>query len=207
MLRSLMLAATLAFAGAAIADEAGPAAPKAEDKPASAKSAENPRVLLKTSMGDITVELFQKEAPVSTRNFLAYVDKKFYDGTIFHRVINGFMIQGGGFDKTMRQKGTLDSIENEATNGLKNKRGTLAMARTMDPHSATSQFFINVVDNPALDFTSPADGRTWGYAVFGRVVEGMDVVDAIKAVPTGMKNGMADVPESPVEILSATLIK
>ena len=206
MLRSLIAVLALALAGPAVAEEAKPA-PKAEAKPAAAKPAENPRVLLKTSMGDITIELFQKEAPVSTRNFLAYVDKKFYDGTIFHRVINGFMIQGGGFDKTMRQKGTLDSIENEATNGMKNKRGTLAMARTMDPHSATSQFFINVVDNPALDFTSPADGRTWGYAVFGRVVEGMDVVDAIKAVPTGMKNGMADVPESPIEIVSATLVK
>lgn len=206
MLRSLIAVLALALAGPAVAEEAKPA-PKAEAKPAAAKPAENPRVLLKTSMGDITIELFQKEAPVSTRNFLAYVDKKFYDGTIFHRVINGFMIQGGGFDKNMRQKGTLAAIENEATNGMKNKRGTLAMARTMDPHSATSQFFINVVDNPALDFTSPADGRTWGYAVFGRVVEGMDVVDAIKAVPTGMKNGMADVPESPIEIVSATLVK
>jgi cyclophilin family peptidyl-prolyl cis-trans isomerase len=206
MLRSLIAVLALALAGPIAAEEAKPA-PKAEAKPAAAKPAENPRVLLKTSMGDITIELFQKEAPVSTRNFLAYVDRKFYDGTIFHRVINGFMIQGGGFDKTMRQKGTLDSIENEAMNGMKNKRGTLAMARTMDPHSATSQFFINVVDNPALDFTSPADGRTWGYAVFGRVVEGMDVVDAIKAVPTGMKNGMADVPETPVEIVSATRVE
>jgi cyclophilin family peptidyl-prolyl cis-trans isomerase len=207
MLRSLMLAATLAFAGAALADEAKPAASKAEAKPAAAKPAENPRVLIKTSMGDITVELFQKEAPVTVKNFLDYVDEKFYDGTIFHRVINGFMIQGGGFDKTLRQKATRNPIENEATNGMKNKRGTLAMARTMDPHSATSQFFINVVDNPSLDFTSPADGRSWGYAVFGRVVDGMDVVDAIKAVPTGMKNGMADVPETPVEILSARRVE
>jgi cyclophilin family peptidyl-prolyl cis-trans isomerase len=206
MLRSLIAVLALALAGPAVAEEAKPA-PKAEAKPAAAKPAENPRVLIKTSMGDITVELFQKEAPVSTRNFLTYVDKKFYDGTIFHRVINGFMIQGGGFDKNLRQKGTLDPIENEATNGMKNKRGTLAMARTMDPHSATSQFFINVVDNPALDFVSPADGRTWGYAVFGRVVDGMDVVDAIKAVPTGMKNGMADVPVTPVEIISATRIE
>jgi cyclophilin family peptidyl-prolyl cis-trans isomerase len=206
MLRSLIAVLALALAGPAVAEETKPA-PKAEAKPAAAKPAENPRVLIKTSMGDIIVELFQKEAPVSTRNFLTYVDKKFYDGTIFHRVINGFMIQGGGFDKNLRQKGTLDSIENEATNGMKNKRGTLAMARTMDPHSATSQFFINVVDNPALDFVSPADGRTWGYAVFGRVVDGMDVVDAIKAVPTGMKNGMADVPVTPVEIISATRIE
>jgi len=206
MLRFLIAVLALALAGPAVAEEAKPA-PKAEAKPADAKPAENPRVLIKTSMGDITVELFQKEAPVSTRNFLTYVDKKFYDGTIFHRVINGFMIQGGGFDKNLRQKGTLDPIENEATNGLKNKRGTLAMARTMDPHSATSQFFINVVDNPSLDFVSPADGRTWGYAVFGRVVDGMDVVDAIKAVPTGMKNGMADVPVTPVEIISATRIE
>jgi cyclophilin family peptidyl-prolyl cis-trans isomerase len=207
MLRSLMLAATLAFAGAAIADEARPAAPKAEAKPAAAKPAENPRVLIKTSMGDITVELFQKEAPVTVKNFLDYVDEKFYDGTIFHRVISGFMIQGGGFDKNLRQKGTRNAIENEATNGMKNKRGTLAMARTMDPHSATSQFFINVVDNPSLDFSSPADGRTWGYAVFGRVVEGMDVVDAIKAVPTTMRNGMGDVPETPVEIVSARRVE
>jgi cyclophilin family peptidyl-prolyl cis-trans isomerase len=207
MLRSLMLAATLAFAGAAIADEATPAAPKAEAKPAAAKPAENPRVLIKTSMGDITVELFQKEAPVTVKNFLDYVDENFYDGTIFHRVISGFMIQGGGFDKNLRQKGTRNAIENEATNGMKNKRGTLAMARTMDPHSATSQFFINVVDNPSLDFSSPADGRTWGYAVFGRVVEGMDVVDAIKAVPTTMRNGMGDVPETPVEIVSARRVE
>jgi cyclophilin family peptidyl-prolyl cis-trans isomerase len=206
MLRSLIAVVALALAGPSIAEEAKPT-PKADPKPAAAAPAENPRVLLKTSMGNITIELFKKEAPVSTRNFLAYVDKKFYDATIFHRVINGFMIQGGGFDKSMRQKGTLDTIENEATNGMKNMRGTLAMARTGDPHSATSQFFINVVDNPALDFTSPADGRTWGYAVFGKVVEGMDVVDAIKAVPTGMKNGMNDVPETTVEILSATRVE
>ena len=206
MLRSLLAVFALATTGPVAAQDAKPA-PKTESKPAAESPAANPRVLLKTSMGDITIELFQKEAPVSTRNFLAYVDKKFYDGTIFHRVINGFMIQGGGFDKDMRQKGTLDSIENEATNGMKNKRGTLAMARTGDPHSATSQFFINVVDNPALDFTSPADGRTWGYAVFGQVIEGMDVVDAIKAVPTGMKNGMGDVPQTTVEIISATRVE
>jgi cyclophilin family peptidyl-prolyl cis-trans isomerase len=206
MLRSMLAVLALALTGPVVAEEAKPA-PKPESKPAAETPDANPRVLLKTSMGNITIELFQKEAPVSTRNFLAYVDKKFYDATIFHRVINGFMIQGGGFDKTMRQKGTLDAIENEATNGMKNKRGTLAMARTGDPHSATSQFFINVVDNPALDFTSPADGRTWGYAVFGQVVDGMDVVDAIKAVPTGMKNGMGDVPETTVEIVSATRVE
>jgi cyclophilin family peptidyl-prolyl cis-trans isomerase len=153
-------------------------------------------ITLKTSKGDITVELFAKEAPVTVANFLAYVDSGFYKGTIFHRVINGFMIQGGGFTKDMRQKETSAPIKNEAANGLKNTRGTLAMARTSDPNSATAQFFINVVDNGRLDFKSP-DPRGIGYCVFGKVVSGMEAVDAIKAVRTGGQ----DVPTETIEIL------
>ena len=159
---------------------------------------ENPMVILKTSKGDITIELFEKEAPVTVANFLKYVDSGFYKGTIFHRVINGFMIQGGGFTKDMNQKPTNPPIKNEAANGLKNTRGTLAMARTSDPNSATAQFFINVVDNGFLDFKSP-DARGIGYCVFGKVVSGMEAVDAIKAVRTGQQ----DVPVETIEILDA----
>ena len=159
---------------------------------------ENPMVILKTSKGDITIELFEKEAPVTVANFLKYVDSGFYKGTIFHRVINGFMIQGGGFTKDMNQKPTNPPIKNEAANGLKNTRGTLAMARTSDPSSATAQFFINVVDNGFLDFKSP-DPRGIGYCVFGKVVSGMEAVDAIKAVRTGQQ----DVPVETIEILDA----
>lgn len=178
----------------------------AADGPKTAPKITNPQVLIKTSMGEITVELFARESPKTVANFLQYVDAEFYDGTIFHRVIAGFMIQGGGFDATMKQKPTLASVENEAINALKNLRGTLAMARTNDPNSATSQFFINVADNASLDFVSPADGRTWGYAVFGKVTAGMEVVDAIRAVPTGMAGGMGDVPTTPVEITAISRI-
>lgn len=155
-------------------------------------------VLLHTSRGDIKAEIFTEQAPVSAANFLQYVDDKFYDGTIFHRVIDGFMIQGGGFTKDLQQKPTRGPIKNEAGNGLKNDRGTLAMARRGDPDSATSQFFINVVNNDSLNCPRP-DG--YGYAVFGKVVEGMDIVDQIKAVPTGVRNGMGDVPVEPVEVI------
>ena len=158
----------------------------------------NPMVTLKTSKGDIVIELFTKEAPLTVANFLQYVDDGFYTGTIFHRVINGFMIQGGGFTKDMNQKPTNPPIKNEAANGLKNTRGTLAMARTSDPSSATAQFFINVVDNGFLDFKSP-DPRGIGYCVFGKVVSGMEAVDAIKAVRTGQQ----DVPVETIEILDA----
>lgn len=206
MLKSL---ATLFLLTVSTLAMATPPAQPVEQKPAAraAAPAGNPKVLIKTSMGEITLELMAKEAPVSTRNFLAYVDKKFYDGTIFHRVIPNFMIQGGGFTEAMVQKPTDPAIENEASNGEKNLRGTVAMARTMDPNSATSQFFINVVDNPSLDFVSPADGRSWGYAVFGKVTAGMDVVDRIRAVPTGVKNGMGDVPNDVVEIVSVRRLK
>lgn len=151
-------------------------------------------------MGDIVIELDQEKAPVSTANFLAYVDKGHYDQTIFHRVIPNFMIQGGGFTADMKQKSTMDPIENEWSNGLKNSRGTVAMARTSDPGSATAQFFINVKDNDFL--SQPRDGA--GYAVFGRVVQGMDVVDKIKDVPTGTKGYMSDVPKTPVAIVKAS---
>ena len=164
---------------------------------------ETDMVIIKTTLGDIKVKLAADKAPLTVANFLAYVDSKHYDGTIFHRVIDGFMIQGGGFDKEMRQKPTKAPIKNEAANGLQNKRGTLAMARTMVVDSATSQFFINVKDNGFLDFRAP-NPQGFGYCVFGEVVAGMDVVDKIKGVRTGIKAGMQDVPLETVEILSVT---
>jgi cyclophilin family peptidyl-prolyl cis-trans isomerase len=159
-------------------------------------------VKLQTSMGDIVIELDRQAAPVTTANFLEYAGSGFYDGTIFHRVIRGFMIQGGGLTAKMVQKKTRDPIVNEAKNGLSNKRGTIAMARGGDPNSATSQFFINHVDNMPLDYI---DAKQPGYAVFGKVIEGMDVVDAIAAVKTTTRNGMDDVPVEPVVIESATI--
>ena len=156
-------------------------------------------ITFSTSHGDITIELFADEAPVTVENFLAYVDSGHFDGTIFHRVIPGFMIQGGGFDAGMKQKPTRDPIKNEADNGLKNERGTLSMARTSDVNSATCQFFINVSDNDVLDH----GGRDFGYAVFARVTEGMDVVDKIVAVPTGNSGGHSDVPVEPVVVEKA----
>ena len=160
-----------------------------------------PRVALETSKGRIVVELDQAAAPLSVSNFLAYVDAGFYSGTIFHRVIEGFMIQGGGFTADLEKKATESPIQNEAKNGLKNTRGTIAMARTNQPHSATAQFYINTVDNKSLDYPS---GDGWGYAVFGRVVEGLDVVDAIAGVATGYSNNMGNVPLEAVVIESAT---
>ena len=162
-------------------------------------------VLMKTSMGDITIKLNVEKAPKSAENFKNYVEKGFYDGLVFHRVINGFMIQGGGFEPGMKQRETDTPIDNEANNGLKNTKYTLAMARTMDPHSATGQFFINVADNSFLDHKSETvDG--WGYAVFGEVIEGTDVVERIKAVPTTMKSGHQDVPTEDVIIEKATMV-
>jgi peptidyl-prolyl cis-trans isomerase A (cyclophilin A) len=163
------------------------------------------KVRLATSQGDIVVQLDAAKAPKSVENFLQYVKDGHYDGTIFHRVIAGFMIQGGGFDETMKQKATRAPIALESRNGLSNARGTLAMARTMVPDSATSQFFINVVDNPRLDAANSPDGN--GYAVFGKVVAGMDVVDKIRAVPVGDKSGHQNVPQQPVVIKKATLEK
>ena len=161
---------------------------------------ENTTVILHTNHGAITVELFEEEAPLSVANFKEYARNGHYDGTLFHRVIPNFMIQGGGFDTDFQQKSTRDPIRNEADNGLSNQRGTLAMARTNDPHSATSQFFINVTDNDFLNHRSPNSGQTWGYAVFGRVTDGMDVVDAIRQVETGRRGFHQDVPTEGVII-------
>ncbi|NIU63176.1 MAG: peptidylprolyl isomerase A [Pseudomonas stutzeri] len=162
-------------------------------------AAENPRVLLTTSLGEIELELEAEKAPISVENFIAYVDSGFYDGTVFHRVIPGFMIQGGGFDEGLNQKPTKAPIKNEADNGLHNERGTVAMARTQNVNSATSQFFINLRDNDFLDHGS----RDFGYAVFGKVVRGMEVVDQIAQVPTGNRAMMQNVPLTPVKIITA----
>jgi cyclophilin family peptidyl-prolyl cis-trans isomerase len=164
------------------------------------------KVAMKTSLGDLTIELDEQAAPMTVANFLEYVENKHYDGTIFHRVIKGFMIQGGGLKPDLKAKPTNDPIVNEAANGLKNKRGTLAMARTSDPDSATSQFFINHRDNEFLDYKGPQPDRI-GYAVFGKVIEGMDVVDKIASVKTGSKGSYDDVPKEPVQILSVRLIE
>jgi peptidyl-prolyl cis-trans isomerase B (cyclophilin B) len=156
-------------------------------------TSKNPQVIIETSMGKIVLELYPDKAPKTVGNFLAYVKSGHYNGTVFHRVIPKFMIQGGGFTPDMKQKPTGQQITNEADNGLKNNRGTIAMARTQAPHSATAQFFINTVDNDFLNHRGK-DQRGWGYAVFGRVVEGMDVVDAISQVKTGTKGRFRDVP-------------
>lgn len=174
--------------------------------PALAAEGAKPKVKLTTSLGEIVLELAPDKAPDTVKNFLQYVDDKFYDGTIFHRVIKGFMIQGGGFDANMAQKQTRAPIRNEARADLKNRRGTIAMARTSDPNSATAQFFINHVDNSSLDFRN-ASPQGIGYAVFGHVVEGMDVVDKIAAVKTGFKSRMQDVPVETVTILSARRVE
>ncbi len=166
---------------------------------------ENPVVIIQTNMGEIKAELFAKEAPITVENFLRYARSGFYDGTIFHRVIDGFMIQGGGFDKNMRQKKTDAPIKNEAGNNLPNKKYTLAMARTSVPDSATSQFFINVADNDFLDRKNAADRV--GYAVFGRVIEGQEVVDKIAKVKTGIVQGMRDVPLQPVVIEKVEVVE
>ncbi|MGA1082881.1 MAG: peptidylprolyl isomerase [Burkholderiaceae bacterium] len=162
-------------------------------------------VELHTNKGKIVLTLNAEKAPNTVANFLDYVKSGHFDGTIFHRVINGFMIQGGGFDEDMNQKPTKDPIDNEAANGLKNKAYSIAMARTNDPHSATAQFFINVSDNDFLDFKSPS-GSGWGYAVFGEVTEGKDVVDTIKSVKTSNKGFHQDVPVEPVVIEKAVVV-
>ena len=162
-------------------------------------------ITIKTNKGSFSIELDEKKAPISSANFISYVNNGYYKGTIFHRVIKGFMVQGGGFDTDFNQKPTNGVIENEADNGLKNDRGTVAMARTMDPHSASAQFFINVADNHFLDKERSQDG--WGYAVFGAVSEGMDVVEKIRNVATGNSCGHQDVPVEPVLIESAELIE
>ncbi len=166
----------------------------------------HPLVKLETSMGEITLELYPDKAPATVANFLQYVKDGFYNGTIFHRVINGFMIQGGGFEANMNQKQTRAPIKNEADNGLANDAYTIAMARTMDPDSATAQFFINVVDNKMLNHTGKTP-QGWGYAVFGKVVKGKEVVDKIKAVPTTTKGMFQNVPVEAVTILKATVVQ
>ncbi|WP_414691748.1 peptidylprolyl isomerase [Noviherbaspirillum sp.] len=169
-----------------------------------AHAAENPQVALKTNMGEIVLELYPEKAPKSVANFLQYVKSGHYNGTIFHRVMDNFMIQGGGFDQDMAQKPTQAPIENEAKNGLKNDALTVAMARTGNPHSATAQFFINVSNNSFLNYPGQ-DG--WGYAVFGKVIKGADTVEKIKAVKTGNKGMHQNVPLQPVVIQSATVVK
>jgi peptidyl-prolyl cis-trans isomerase B (cyclophilin B) len=168
----------------------------------SAVAADHSKVVLETSKGKIVLELYADKAPQTVANFLTYVDAGFYDGTIFHRVIPGFMIQGGGFTVEMQQKATRPPIPNEADSGLKNERGTIAMARTSDPHSATAQFFINTVDNDFLNHKGKSP-QGWGYTVFGRVVEGISVVDEISGSKTVSRGGYRDVPAEPVVIVSA----
>lgn len=166
----------------------------------------NPKVIMKTTMGDITLELYMDKAPVTVKNFVGYIDDKFYDGTIFHRVIKDFMIQGGGHTADMSKKPTKGPIKNEAANGLSNKRGTIAMARMPDPHSATAQFFINHIDNTNLDHMDKSD-QGYGYCVFGNVVAGMDVVDAIANVKIMTRNGVPNVPRETIEIISVTKVE
>ncbi len=163
---------------------------------------ENPMILLETPEGEILIELYPDKAPITVENFLQYVDDEFYDGTLFHRVIRDFMIQTGGLTFSMEEKETRAPIKNEATNGLKNLEGTVAMGRTPDPHSATAQFYINVVDNPDLDHTGEEDAN-YGYCVFGKVIDGMDVAKKISKVRTKSYQGFDDVPVDPISIITA----
>ena len=172
---------------------------------ASMAVAGNPKVEMETSKGKMVIELFPEKAPETVKNFLNYVEAKFYDGTIFHRVIPKFMIQGGGFTSDMKKKTGGTPIKNEADNGLKNDRGTIAMARTGDPHSATAQFFINSVNNDFLNHKSKTQ-QGWGYVVFGKVISGMDVIDAISAVKTVTRGGYRDVPAETIQINSAKVL-
>jgi peptidyl-prolyl cis-trans isomerase B (cyclophilin B) len=169
-------------------------------------AAGNPKVEMETSKGKIVIELYPDKAPDTVKNFLNYIDTKFYDGTIFHRVIPNFMIQGGGFTADMKRKPAGEPIKNEADNGLKNERGTIAMARTNDPHSATAQFFINTVNNDFLNHKSKTN-QGWGYVVFGKVIAGMDVVDAISSVKTVTRGMYRDVPAETIEIRRAVVLK
>jgi len=207
-LRNLLIA-SLMLPTLALAQDTGSAteAVAAEPAAAAAAAAPAPRVALHTNLGDIIIELDPVKAPLSSENFLTYVKDGFYNGTVFHRVIDNFMAQGGGYTADLQQKPTRAPIRNEANNGLSNLRGTIAMARTGDPHSANSQFFINLVDNPRLDHVNEQSGMTWGYAVFGKVVEGMDVVDKIRAIPTGGQGPFrTDVPTQAVVIERAEVL-
>ena len=194
-LTGLILAAVVGFL---------PVTGYSQDNPSNAKGANMVKVTMETSKGVITLELDSEKAPVSVENFVKYAKAGHYDGTVFHRVIPGFMIQGGGFDTDMKQKDTNPPIKIEADNGLKNTKGTVAMARTSDPNSATSQFFINVADNAFLDHKSPTQ-QGWGYAVFGQVTDGMDVVDSIEKVKTGDNYGHQNVPLEEVIIRKVTI--
>jgi len=212
MLKHIFCAFALFAPLALIAAEQPAKKTEAQPKPAAteiAAPANNPKVLLHTSMGDIKVELYPDKAPKTVENFLQYVKEGFYDGTVFHRVIGNFMIQGGGMTKDLVEKRKHAPIRNEANNGVSNLRGTIAMARTPDPNSAAAQFFINVADNKALDYKADANGVvSWGYCVFGKVVEGMDTVDKIKAVETGPQGPLqSDVPKTPIVIEKASLVQ
>jgi peptidyl-prolyl cis-trans isomerase B (cyclophilin B) len=192
MYRRIMCLSVILIAGAFIMSNGQSAAVK-------------PRVSIMTSKGEIVVELDSARAPNTVRNFLSYVNDGFYEGTIFHRVIKGFMIQGGGLTADMNKKATREPIKNEATNRLSNRRGTIAMARTGEPHSATAQFFINTVNNDGLDYKNQSMAG-WGYCVFGKVIKGMDVVDAIESEPTSSNGMMRDVPVKPILITKTTVI-
>lgn len=206
-LRNLLIAG-LMLPTLALAQDAGSATEAVAAEPEAAAAAPAPRVALHTNLGDIIIELDPVKAPLSSENFLTYVKDGFYNGTVFHRVIDNFMAQGGGYTADLQQKPTRAPIRNEANNGLSNLRGTIAMARTGDPHSANSQFFINLVDNPRLDHVNEQSGMTWGYAVFGKVVEGMDVVDKIRAIPTGGQGPFrTDVPTQAVVIERAEVLE
>ena len=163
-----------------------------------------PIAVISTNLGDIKLELNREAAPITVDNFIEYADSNYYDNTVFHRVIKGFMVQGGGYTPDMKKKSTRETVRNEADNGLQNNRGTIAMARTADPHSATAQFFINTVNNRQLNFHGK-NQRGWGYCVFGEVIEGMEVVDAIEAVNTGKKGRMSDVPQNQIIIKSVSV--
>jgi cyclophilin family peptidyl-prolyl cis-trans isomerase len=167
---------------------------------------DNPGAIIHTSMGDIHLELYRHKAPVTVENFINYANSGFYDGTIFHRVISNFMIQGGGFTQDMQKKTPGDTIRNEAKDGFSNERGSIAMARTNDPHSATAQFFINVQSNPNLDYTGESNSREWGYTVFGRVNAGMEVVDRIRFVQTSTQPPLSNAPVEPVVIENIEII-
>ena len=200
LLLSFLLISLTAFAGA----ESQPESDSATAKEAG-KASDPVQIVISTSKGDITLELYPDKAPKTVENFLMYADEGFYEGTIFHRVINGFMIQGGGFDADYQKKEVREPVENEAENGLKNMRGTIAMARTADPHSATAQFFINHKNNSALDYPA-RDG--WGYCVFGKVTGGMDIVDKIAKTSTGSnKFFRRDVPKETIQIKKVTVVK
>jgi cyclophilin family peptidyl-prolyl cis-trans isomerase len=206
---TLAVALSVAVAACAKSQETNDQPAAGEDQSMQQPEVKGPQVLLETSMGNILIGFYPDQAPLSVENFLAYVEAGHYDGLVFHRVIPDFMIQAGGHEADLvARDGGRDPIRNESDNGLSNTRGTIAMARTGDPHSASSQFFINHADNTFLNFgENPQSPNGWGYTVFGTVLEGMDVVDAIAAVPTGNAGGMQNVPVEPVTIVSATVVQ